>query len=201
MESSQTRNWTHVPCIGRWILNHWTTRGNLGVSLKSKLWATQGWLKMWGSGPTDLLALVLWATQALCHQMTCGKGNSSEQGCLLQVQRAVRQVWETQEVAIIDSFTSYVFRLDPAERRRDITHQVYTWEGSPSPRLWLPQQWKEYSLGKVNLSSHSCTSLSPRWETYQVGTSDDFILWYLLSLIFTTEGQFLGMDQMTYNIL
>ena len=24
--SSQTRDWTHVPCIGRWILNHWTTR-------------------------------------------------------------------------------------------------------------------------------------------------------------------------------
>ena len=24
--SSQTRDWTHVPCIGRWILNPWTTR-------------------------------------------------------------------------------------------------------------------------------------------------------------------------------
>ena len=24
--SSQIRDWTHVPCIGRWILNHWTTR-------------------------------------------------------------------------------------------------------------------------------------------------------------------------------
>ena len=24
--SSLTRDWTHVPCIGRWILNHWTTR-------------------------------------------------------------------------------------------------------------------------------------------------------------------------------
>ena len=24
--SSQTRDWTHVPCISRWILNHWTTR-------------------------------------------------------------------------------------------------------------------------------------------------------------------------------
>ena len=32
VESSQTRDWTHVPCIGRWILNHWATRevhGNL----------------------------------------------------------------------------------------------------------------------------------------------------------------------------
>ena len=25
-ESSWTRDQTHVPCIGRWILNHWTTR-------------------------------------------------------------------------------------------------------------------------------------------------------------------------------
>ena len=24
--SSQIRDWTHVPCPGRWILNHWTTR-------------------------------------------------------------------------------------------------------------------------------------------------------------------------------
>ena len=24
--SSQTRDWTHVPCIARRILNHWTTR-------------------------------------------------------------------------------------------------------------------------------------------------------------------------------
>ena len=24
--SSLTRGWTHIPCIGRWILNHWTTR-------------------------------------------------------------------------------------------------------------------------------------------------------------------------------
>ena len=26
VESSQTRDQTGVPCIGRWILNHWTTR-------------------------------------------------------------------------------------------------------------------------------------------------------------------------------
>ena len=24
--SSSTRDWTYVPCIGRWILSHWTTR-------------------------------------------------------------------------------------------------------------------------------------------------------------------------------
>ena len=26
MRSSRTRDWTHVPCIGRQILSHWTTR-------------------------------------------------------------------------------------------------------------------------------------------------------------------------------
>ena len=26
MESSQSKDFTHVPYIGQWILNHWTTR-------------------------------------------------------------------------------------------------------------------------------------------------------------------------------
>ena len=26
VRSSWTRDWTHVPCIGRWMVNHWTTR-------------------------------------------------------------------------------------------------------------------------------------------------------------------------------
>ena len=26
VESSRARNWTCVPCTGRWFLNHWTTR-------------------------------------------------------------------------------------------------------------------------------------------------------------------------------
>ena len=26
VESSRTRDRTHIPCIGRWILNHWTAR-------------------------------------------------------------------------------------------------------------------------------------------------------------------------------
>ena len=26
VKSSQTRGWTRVPCIGRWILNHWTSK-------------------------------------------------------------------------------------------------------------------------------------------------------------------------------
>ena len=29
MESSWTEELTHVPCFGRWILNHWTTREDL----------------------------------------------------------------------------------------------------------------------------------------------------------------------------
>ena len=32
--SSQTRDWTHVHCIGRWILNHWTTREILPLFLQ-----------------------------------------------------------------------------------------------------------------------------------------------------------------------
>ena len=31
MESSQTRDGTHVPCIGRWTLNHWITREVLSL--------------------------------------------------------------------------------------------------------------------------------------------------------------------------
>ena len=35
--SSQTRGWTYVPCIARWILNHWTTREVQGYgSIESK---------------------------------------------------------------------------------------------------------------------------------------------------------------------
>ena len=34
--SSQTRDWTDVPCIGRWILNHWTIRVVPGYSLLYK---------------------------------------------------------------------------------------------------------------------------------------------------------------------
>ena len=35
VESSWTRDWTCVPCIGRWILNHWTPQQSLMVLLKS----------------------------------------------------------------------------------------------------------------------------------------------------------------------
>ena len=34
--SSQTRDWTHVPCITRSTLNHWTNREALEVSLYDK---------------------------------------------------------------------------------------------------------------------------------------------------------------------
>ena len=35
--SSLTRYWTHVPCVGRWILNHWTTR-EVQVCIFKKRW-------------------------------------------------------------------------------------------------------------------------------------------------------------------
>ena len=50
MESSQTCDRTYVPCLGRWILNHWTTRdaphpltidvsvADSGLFLRSKSW-------------------------------------------------------------------------------------------------------------------------------------------------------------------
>ena len=37
VESSQTRDQTHVPCIGRWILNHWTAREVLDLMFLSSL--------------------------------------------------------------------------------------------------------------------------------------------------------------------
>ena len=36
--SSPTRDRTHVPCIGRWILNHWTTREVPIFIFKVKFW-------------------------------------------------------------------------------------------------------------------------------------------------------------------
>ena len=34
MQSSQARDWTRVPCIGRWILNYWITREVLAVEFR-----------------------------------------------------------------------------------------------------------------------------------------------------------------------
>ena len=57
--SSQTRHQTHVPCIGRQMPNHWTTRevsghGDLMTGsriiwrlLNSHLASGQGWLELW----------------------------------------------------------------------------------------------------------------------------------------------------------
>ena len=36
VESSQTRDGTRVPCLGRWILNHWTTREVLSPSFDER---------------------------------------------------------------------------------------------------------------------------------------------------------------------
>ena len=37
VESSRTRDHTRVPCIGPWILNHWTPRGVLSLLFKEPL--------------------------------------------------------------------------------------------------------------------------------------------------------------------
>ena len=39
--SSPVRDWTHVPCIGRQILNHWTTKKVLTVGINFKLYCGQ----------------------------------------------------------------------------------------------------------------------------------------------------------------
>ena len=52
MESSWTRNWTHVPCIGRQILNHWTTREH-GKFLYSTSFSTLG--NAWHPWPLSIL--------------------------------------------------------------------------------------------------------------------------------------------------
>ena len=41
LESSWAKDWTHVPCIGRQILNHWTTREIQDLFLKSNAPITQ----------------------------------------------------------------------------------------------------------------------------------------------------------------
>ena len=36
VRSSQTKDWTGIPCIARWILNHWTTREATETNLKGE---------------------------------------------------------------------------------------------------------------------------------------------------------------------
>ena len=76
VESSQTRDGTHVLCNGRWILNHWPTRevGNdfkkletrcAGLGANSTLW--RQWKSRWGllwEGPL----LNQWPTSQFCHR-------------------------------------------------------------------------------------------------------------------------------------
>ena len=42
MESSRSRDQTHVPCTGRQILNHWTTREVPGSHLRDETLEAQG---------------------------------------------------------------------------------------------------------------------------------------------------------------
>ena len=51
--SSQTRDHTHVPCIGRQILNHWTTREAQKGQFKGS-----GWGRGVGQGPLWKLLLI-----------------------------------------------------------------------------------------------------------------------------------------------
>ena len=42
--SFQTRDQTCILCIGRWILNHWTTRKPRAHLLQQEVWRQSGWL-------------------------------------------------------------------------------------------------------------------------------------------------------------
>ena len=44
MESYCTRDWTYVPCIGRWILSHWTTREALFVPFLMRTTTVSSWV-------------------------------------------------------------------------------------------------------------------------------------------------------------
>ena len=68
MGSSQTRDWTHVPCIGRWIRNHCTTREVLkpvGFSTQVIFWRIQ---LHWELARWDLLFTV---TRARPSRVEC----------------------------------------------------------------------------------------------------------------------------------
>ena len=162
-----------------WSLIH-SPESHSGASLKEKLGVIQGRLKMWENGPSDLLALVLLAMWALCSWMTSGRGNRSERCCLFQVWRAVRLVWKMQEISCKNWFIHLIcVQIRSCWEMEWANSPGTLGEGRPRSGPLLPQQWKESSLGKANLSSHSSNSLSPRWETYQ-GPSDYFILWYFI---------------------
>ena len=68
VESSLTRNWTHVPCIGRQILIHCTTREVCAESLL--LWA--GFLEL------------RWARTSHCGGFSCGGFKCAGSGVVVQ---------------------------------------------------------------------------------------------------------------------
>ena len=52
--SSRTRNWTHVPCIGRQILNHWITREALPQTVKCQALRSPAWTIRKFPGASDM---------------------------------------------------------------------------------------------------------------------------------------------------
>ena len=57
VESSQTREWTHIPRIGGWILNHWTTREVPWIGFKNVTHFTWhlAWREKVGSKSQDVV--------------------------------------------------------------------------------------------------------------------------------------------------
>ena len=71
MESSQTRDPTHVPCFGRWILNYCTTREILEQFLKLATYSMR-----------QVHAKLLQLFPTLCDPMDCSLLGSSVHGII-----------------------------------------------------------------------------------------------------------------------
>ena len=107
--SSQTRNWIHAPFIGRWILNHWTTR---------KVWLTVFRLFFFCLGPWphgNALTHFLWVLEFPLLDYLCGfislLKDSLESSCLIIHWHKFQYtcVWETSEFMHLHSVSTQVF--------------------------------------------------------------------------------------------
>ena len=86
MESSQTRDWTHVPCIGRQILNHWTTRKSLDTFLEGgtkNLRPLSDWHSTHCTRAPQNSAFCVWGTIGLNFHSSCPTRPGKD--CLLLV--------------------------------------------------------------------------------------------------------------------
>ena len=68
-----TKDGTHLPCIARWILNHWTTREALDFAF---FFVNGAWVSPAGSRAAHLFAGLAWQD----HKITFLSGSCSLEG-------------------------------------------------------------------------------------------------------------------------